>query len=163
MARFKENSRQRLREINEGSKKTIDQGSDMNKKASEINAILKSIDLQDDEDTRAIKDTGNSYQSNFDTAFGERVERPGQEIQKQGREVSNEVGKELKNVESGMGKLEKARSISDIGQAAASEGRSRLDKSRQEYSGIINEVDGISEQTKREIESLRSNLKNAFR
>lgn len=162
MGRFKEKNREGVKEMREKSRETTELGSEMTAEADQINSVLESIQLQDDEDIRAVSDTGRSYQSSFDSAFSERVESAGQEIAQRGEEITAETKGELANVRAGINKLEKAGGISDIGRDAAEAGRSKLEGSAGEYEGIISDAEGVANETEQQIESLKNNLSRIF-
>ena len=162
MGSFREKNREGVKEMRENSRETTELGSEMTEQADEINAVLESIDLQDEEDVQAIHETGRSYQSSFDTAFSEQVESAGQEIAEQGEQITEAAEGELENVRSGIGKLEKAGGISDIGRDAAEAGQSKLEGSAGEYRDIISDAEGVVDETKQQIESLKSDLGGIF-
>ena len=80
MGNFKSKLGEGVNKIKENSKEATDIGGEMTEQADQINAILESIDLQDSEDIQAMSDTGNAYQSSFDSAFSEQVETKGAEV-----------------------------------------------------------------------------------
>ena len=162
MGSFKEKNREGVGEIRENSRKTTELGTEMTEQADQINAVLESIDLQDEEDIQAISDTSSSYQSSFDSAFSEQVESAGQEIEQQGGQIRETAGGELENVKSGIGKLEQAGSISDIGRDAADSGRAGLEGSAAEYEDIISDAEAVVDETQQQIESLKNNLSGIF-
>jgi hypothetical protein len=162
MGSFREKNREGIKEMQENSRETTELGSEMTEQADQINAVLESIELQDEEDVQAISETGRSYQSSFDSAFNEQVETAGQEIERQGEQIKEATGEELENVRSGISKLEQAGGISDIGRDAAEAGRSKLEGSAGEYEGIISDTEGVVDETKRQIESLKNNLSSIF-
>ena len=162
MGSFREKNREGVREMQKNSRETTELGSEMTEQADQINAVLESIELQDEEDVQAISETGHSYQSSFDSAFSEQVESAGQEIEQQGEQIRETTEGELKNVGSGISKLEQAGGISDIGRDAAESGRSKLEGSAGEYEGIISDAEGVVDETKQQIESLKSNLSGIF-
>lgn len=162
MGNFREKNREGVKGIQENSRKTTDLGEEMTEKAEQINSVLESIGLQDEEDVQAISETGRSYQSSFDSAFSEQVETAGQEIEQQGEQIKEATGAELENVRSGISKLEQAGGISEIGRDAAEAGRSKLEGSAGEYEGIISDAEGVVDEIKRQIESLKNNLSGIF-
>lgn len=162
MGSFREKNREGVKEMQENSRETTELGSEMTEQADQINAVLESIELQDEEDVQAISETGRSYQSSFDSAFSEQVESAGQEIEQQGEQIRGTTEGELENVRSGISKLEQAGGISDIGRDAAEAGRSKLEGSAGEYEGIILDAEGVVDETKQQIESLKSNLSGIF-
>ena len=162
MGSFREKNREGIKEMQENSRETTELGSEMTEQADQINAVLESIELQDEEDVQAISETGRSYQSSFDSAFNEQVETAGREIERQGEQIKEATGEELENVRSGISKLEQAGGISDIGRDAAEAGRSKLEGSAGEYEGIISDTEGVVDETKRQIESLKNNLSSIF-
>ena len=143
MGNFREKNREGVNEMSENSKETTDLGTEMTEQADEINSILESIELQDDEDIQAINDTASSYQGSFDNAFSEQVETRGEEIAEQGEQINQEVSAELENVRSGISSLEQAGGVSEIGRDAAETGRSSLESSATEYEGIITDAEGV--------------------
>lgn len=162
MGSFREKNREGVKEMQENSRETTELGSEMTEQADQINAVLKSIELQDEEDVQAISETGRSYQSSFDSAFIEQVESTGQEIKQQGEQIKETTERELENVRSGISKLEQSGGISDIGRDAAETGRSKLEGSAGEYEGIISDAEGVVDETERQIELLKSNLSGIF-
>ncbi len=162
MGSFREKNREGVKEMQENSRETTELGSEMTEQADQINAVLESIELQDEEDVQAISGTGRSYQSSFDSAFSEQVETAGQEIEQQGEQIKEATGEELENVRSGISKLEQAGGISDIGRDAAEAGRSKLEGSAGEYEGIISDAEAVVDETKQQIESLKNNLSGIF-
>ena len=140
MGSFREKNREGVKEIRENSRETTDLGSEMTEKAEQINSVLESIELLDEEDVQAISETGRSYQSSFDSAFSEQVETAGQEIEQQGEQIKEATQGELENVRSGISKLEHAGGISEIGRDAAEAGRSKLEGSAREYEDIISDL-----------------------
>lgn len=162
MGSFREKNREGIKEMQENSQETTELGSEMTEQADQINAVLESIDLQDEEDVQAISETGSSYQSSFDSAFTEQVESAGQEIEQQSEQIKETTEGEMENVRSGISKLEQAAGISDIGRDAAAEGSSKLEGSAGEYEDIISDAEGIVDETKQQIESLKSNLSGIF-
>ncbi len=162
MGSFKGKNREGVQEMRENSRETTEIGSEMVKQADEINAVLESIELQDEEDVQAISETGRSYKSSFDGAFSEQVETAGQKIEQQGEQIKEATGEELENVRSSNGKLEQAGGISDIGRDAAEAGRSKLEGSAGEYEGIISDAEGVADEIQRQIDSLKSNLSTIF-
>lgn len=162
MGSFREKNREGVKEVQENSRETTEIGSEMTEQADQINAVLESIELQDEEDVQAISETGRSYQSSFDSAFSEQVEKAGQEIEQQGEQIKEATGEELENVRSGISKLEQAGGISDIGRNAAEAGWSKLEGSAGEYEGIISDAEGVVDETKQQIESLKNNLSGIF-
>ena len=162
MGSFREKNREGVREMQENSRETTELGSEMTDQANQINSVLESIELQDEEDVQAVSETGRSYQSSFDSAFSEQVESAGQEIEQQGEQIKEETGEELENVRSGINKLEQAGSISDIGRDAAEAGRLKLEGSAGEYEEIISDAEGVVDETKQQIESLKNNLSGIF-
>lgn len=162
MGSFREKNREGIKEMQENSRETTELGSEMTEQADQINAVLESIELQDEEDVQAISETGRSYQNSFDSAFSEQVETAGQEIEQQSEQIKEATGEELENVRSGISKLEQAGGISDIGRDAAEAGRSKLEGSAGEYEGIISDAEGVVDETKQQIESLKNNLSGIF-
>lgn len=162
MGNFREKNREGVKEMQENSREAMDLGSEMTEKAEQINSVLESIELQDEEDVQAISDTGRSYQSSFDSAFSGQVESTGQEIEQQGEQIREAAEGELENVRSGIGNLEQARGISDIGRDAVEAGRSKLERSAGEYESIISDAEGVVNETKQQIESLKNNLSGIF-
>lgn len=162
MGSFRERNREGVKEMQENSRKTTELGSEMTEQADQINAVLESIELQDEEDVQAISETGRSYQSSFDSAFSEQVESAGQEIAQQGEQIREATEGELGHVRSGISSLEQAGGISEIGREAAEAGRAKLESSAGEYEGIISEAESVVEDTKQQIESLKSNLSSIF-
>lgn len=162
MGNFKEKNYEGVKEIRENSRETSEIGSEMIEEADQINEILKSIELQDEEDVQAISETGHSYQSSFDSTFSEQVESAGQEIEQQGDQIRETTEGELENVRSGIIKLERAGGISEIGRDAAGAGHSKLEASAGEYEVIISDAEGIVDETKQQIESLKNNLSGIF-
>lgn len=162
MGNFREKNHEGVKEMQENSRETSEIGSEMTEQALEINAILESIDLQDNEDVQAISETGRSYQSSFDGAFSEQVETSGQEIQSQGEQISDTVNTELKNVQNGIGKLEQAGGISEIGQGAADTGSSKLEGSAEEYEQILSYAKSIAKETQQHVEEMKNNLSKIF-
>ncbi len=159
---FREKNREGVQEMRENSRETVDIGSDMAEKAEQIQALLESIELLDEEDVQAVRETGEVYGQSFDSAFSEQVESAGQEIEQQGEQVRGETEGELENVRSGINKLEQAGGISDIGRDAAAEGRSRLEGSASEYEDIIAEAEAVENEMKAQIEALKSVLDGLF-
>lgn len=162
MGSFREKNREGIKEMQENSRETTELGSEMIKQADQINAVLESIELQDEEDVQAISEAGRSYQSSFDNSFSEQVESAEQEIEQQGEQIRETTEGELKNVRSGISKLEQAGGISDIGRDAAEAGHSKLEGSAGEYEDIISDAEGVVDETKQQIESLKSNLSGIF-
>ncbi len=162
MGSFREKNREGVKEMRENSRETTELGSEMTEQADQINSVLESIELQDEEDVQAISETGRSYQSSFDSVFSEQVETAGQEIGQQGEQIKEATGEELENVRSGISKLEQAGGISDIGRDAAEAGHSKLEGSAGEYEGIISDAEGVVDETKQQIESLKNNLSGIF-
>ena len=162
MGSFKERGRSGLGEIRERSGETTEQGSEMTEQAAEIRSVLDGIELQDEEDIRAVDDTERAYQSSFDGAFHQEVEEAGQEIQRQGEQLKDTMGDELERVRSGISSMEQAGGISEIGRDAAEAGRSRLEGSAGEYQDIITETEQTSDETQQKIESLKSRLGSIF-
>lgn len=162
MGSFREKNREGVKEMQENSRETTDLGTEMTEQADEINALLESIDLQDDEDIQAMSDTGRSYQHSFDSAFSEQVESAGHEIEQQGEQIKETVESELGNVRSGISKLEQAGGVSEIGRDAAEAGRSKLEGSAGEYEGIISDTEGVVNETQQQIEDLKNNLSSIF-
>ena len=162
MGSFRQKNREGIKEMQENSRETTELGSEMTEQADHINAILESIELQDEEDVQAISETGRSYQTSFDNAFNEQVETAGQEIEQQGEQIKEAAGEELERVRSGISKLEQAGGISDIGHDAAERGRSKLEGSAGEYEGIISDTEGVADEIKQQIESLKNNLSRIF-
>lgn len=162
MGRFREKNREGVKEIQENSRETTELGSKMTEQADQINSILETIELQDEEDIQAISETGRSYQISFDSAFSEQVETSEQEIEQQGEQIREAAGEELGNVRLSISKLEQASSISDIGRSAAEIGRSELERSTGEYEEIIYDAEDVVDETKQQIESLKNNLSGIF-
>lgn len=162
MGSFREKNREGVKEMQKNSRETTELGSEMTEQADQINAVLESIELQDEEDVKAISETGRSYQNSFDSAFSEQVESAGQEIEQQGEQIRETNEGELENVKSGISKLERAGGISDIGRNAAKTGRSKLEGSAREYEDIISDAEGVVDETKQQIESLKNNLSGIF-
>ncbi len=162
MGSFREKNREGIKEMRENSRETTELGSEMTEQADQINAVLESIELQDEEDVQAISETGHSYQGSFDVAFSEQVESAGQEIEQQGEQIKEAAEGEFENVRSGISKLEQAGGISDIGLDAAEAGRSKLEGSAGEYGGIISDAKGAIDETKQQIETLKNNLGGIF-
>lgn len=162
MGSFREKTREGVKEVQENSRETTELGSAMVEKAEQINSVLESIELQDEEDVEAVRDTGSSYQGSFDSAFSEQVETAGAEIERQGEQIQEAAESELENVRSGIGKLEQAGGISEIGRDAADAGCSRLEGSAGEYESIISDVEGAVDESNQHIDSLKSQLSGLF-
>lgn len=162
MGNFKGKNREGVKEMQENSRATTEVGSEMVEQADEINTVVESIELRDEEDIQAISETRQSYQSSFDSAFSEHVETAGQEIEQKGEQIKEATGEEIENVRSGIDKLEQAGGISDIGRDAAETGHSKLEGSAREYEDIISDAEGVADETQRQIDSLKSNLSNIF-
>lgn len=162
MGNFKSKLGEGVNIIKENSKEATDIGGEMTEQADQINAILESIDLQDSEDIQAMSDTGNAYQSSFDSAFSEQVETKGAEVSEQSEQVSGEADGELSNVRSGISKLEQASSISEIGKEAGDSGAAKLEGSAEEYESIITDAESVADTTQQEIQNLKSNLSGIF-
>lgn len=103
MGSFREKNREGVKEMQENSRETTELGSEMTEQADQINAVLESIELQDEEDVQAVSETGRSYQSSFDSAFSAQVESAGQEIERQSERIKETTERELENVRSGWG------------------------------------------------------------
>lgn len=162
MGSFREKNREGVREMRENSRKTTDLGSEMTEQADRINALLESIELQDEEDVRAMDETGRSYQGSFDGAFRDQVESAGQEIGQQGEQIKGATEGELERVRSGISRLEQAGGISEIGRNAAETGRSKLEGSAREYENIIADAEGVVDETQQQIEALKGRLGGIF-
>lgn len=162
MGNFREQGRRGVDEIKENSRNTLEAGEKMNEQATEINRILESINLQDNEDVEAIRDTGRNYQGSFDNAFSDQVETANEQIEQQGEQINNEMGAELNNVENGMRQLEQAGGVSDIGRENAEQGRSKLENSAREYQEIMNESDSVVNETAQQVNNLKNNLGRIF-
>ena len=162
MGNFRETNRKAVEDIREHSRETTEVGSDMTDKANEIKSILEGINLQDNEDVNAIKETSGSYQRSFDGAFNEQVETASEQIEQQGEQIQETAGAELENVRSGIESLNRAAGVSEIGRDAAESGRSSLESSAGEYEGIISDAEGVVNETKQEVESQKNNLSNIF-
>lgn len=162
MGSFREKNREGVKEMQENSRETTELGSEMTEQADQINAVLEGIELQDEEDVQAISETGHSYQGSFDIAFNGQVESAEQEIEQQSEQIKEAAEVELENVRSGISKLEQAGRISDIGLDAAEAGRSKLEGSDEEYGGIISDAEGVIDETKQQIETLKNNLSGIF-
>ena len=162
MGSFREKNREGVKEIQENSRRTTELGSEMIEQANQINSVLESLELQDEEDVQAISETGQSYQSSFDSAFTGQVEMAGQEIEQKGEQIKEATGEELENVRAGISKLEQAGGISDIGRDAADAAHSKLEGSAEEYKGIIHGAEGVVDEIKQQIESLKNNLSDIF-
>lgn len=163
MGSFKQMHKEGLVNLEKTSGEAMDLGQEMTKDAEEINSILESINLQDDEDISAINETSSSYQGSFDNAFGEQVEPMNQEVARKGSEIQNSVNQELGNVRSGISSLERARGISEIGRDAAESGRRSLENSQREYEDMNSEAGEIMDETQQKVEELKRNLSGAFR
>lgn len=162
MGKFREKNREGVNKVQENSRETTKLGSEMIEQAEQINAILESIELQDEEDIQAIGETGRSYQNSFDNTYSKQVESVGREIEQQGKQIGEVTKGELENVRSGVGKLEQAGDISDIHRDVAEKGRAKLEESAEEYEGITSDIEGVVDETKQQIESLKSNLSGIF-
>lgn len=162
MGSFREKNREGVKEMQKNLRDTTELGSEMTEQADQINAVLESIELQDEEDVQAISETGRLYQNSFDSAFSEQVEASGQELEQQGKQIKEAIESELENVHSGIGKLEQAGGISDIGRDTAEIGSLKLEESAGEYEGIISDAEGVGDETKQQIEFLKNNLSGIF-
>ena len=162
MGRFKETSREGVKETQEKGRKGIETGNDMNQKAENIKSILDGISLQDEDDTKAVRDTGHSYQENFNSAFSERVESVGNEVEQKTENIKGTVNSELGNVRTGISSLERASGVSDIGRQAAETGRASLEKSAGEYERIINDAESVKSETVQQIQSQKSKISSIF-
>lgn len=162
MGSFRGKGYEGVKEIQKEGRETTETGSEMTEQADEINAVLESINLQDSEDIQAIRDTGDSYQESFDTAFSEQVEQAGDEIREQGRQLGDTMGAELENVRSGISSLEQAEGISEIGREAAEAGSRKLEGSAGEYEGIIADTERTVDDVQAQIEALKNNLDGLF-
>jgi len=54
MGSFREKSREGIKEMQENSRETTELGTEMTEQADQINAVLESIELQDEEDVQYI-------------------------------------------------------------------------------------------------------------
>lgn len=162
MGRFREQSKRGIREIREQGRGAVEKGSDMTSKAEQIDDILKSIELADNEDIQGVSEASHNYQGSFDTAFKERIEPQGEEVAKMGETIIDENITELGRVRGGISKLERAKGVSDIGRDVAEMARGRLEKSADEYEKIINDADVTVEETQRAIKDLKDNLSGVF-
>ena len=162
MGNFREKNREGVKEIQGNSRETLDLGTEMREQADRIHAALESIDLQDSEDIAAIRDSASAYQSSFDSAFSEQVEAAGKEIEQQSEQVKSAAGDELGNVRSGIHKLEQAGGMSEIGKEAADSGAAKLETGAQEYEEILSDAENVSQETRQQIDSLKSSLGSIF-
>lgn len=162
MGSFREKNREGVKEMQENNRDTTELGSKMIEQADQINSVLESIELLDEEDVQAISETSRSYQSSFDSAFNEQVESVGREIEQQGEQIKEITEGELQSIRSAISKLERAGGISDIGHDAAKTGHSKLEGSAGEYEGIISDAEDVVDETKQQIESLKNNLSGIF-
>lgn len=162
MGAFKETQREGLREINENSRETIDVGTEMKESADEINAVLESINLQDDEDIQGVREAKSSYQGSFDTAYNDQVETAGEQIEEKGEQLADEVNNEIGNVRDGIEKYNEAGGVSEIGRDAATEGASKLEQSESEYEEIVSEEQETVENMREQINQLKSELGGVF-
>ena len=162
MSGFKRKNIESIKEIRESGRETTDLGGEMLDQAENINRVLESIHLLDDEDIVAVSDTKVSYQGSFDGAFSKQVEMVGKRIEKQSERLQLEVGTEQGNVQSSIRSIETAGRISEIGREAADSGRNRLEKSELEYGEMVDEADRIADEMTKEIEQLKKTVNRAF-
>ncbi len=162
MGRFREQSRRGISEIKEQGRGAVEKGSDMTSKAEQINDILESIELVDNEDIQGVSEASHNYQGSFDTAFKTRIETQGEEVAETGENIKDENIAELGRVRGGISKLEMAKGVSDIGSDVAERARGRLEKSAAEYETIINDADVTVKETQRAIKDLKENLSGVF-
>jgi hypothetical protein len=162
MGSFKEKSREGIREMRENSLEATEIGTGMLEQAEEINAILESIELLDDEDMQAIDKAEQGYGQSFDNAFEEQVETAEREIENQGEQIQETVDSEIDNVNSGISKLEQAEGVSDIGREAAEGGESDLERSKSEYEQISADAVDVVDEVQEQINALKSNLGSVF-
>lgn len=152
-----------VNEMRSTSRKALDVGARMVEHADKISAVLKSIDLASLEDKKTMSDTNTEMHCSFDNAYNGKVENAGDAVEKQGRKIGSEVGGELKNVNDGIRKLEKAGSISDIGKNAAKTGQSKLESSGKKYEGILDDTEKIADETGRKINKQHKQLDASFK
>ena len=66
------------------------------------------------------------------------------------------------NVRSGIHKLEQAGGMSEIGKEAADSGAAKLETGAQEYEEILSDAENVSQETRQQIDSLKSSLGSIF-
>lgn len=162
MGGFKNKHMDSVKEMQENSRETTDLGSEMQEEAEQINQTLDGIQLQDEEDIAAVSDTKGSYQKSFDTAFSDRVESAGEEIEQQSEQIQDMVGAEKENVREGIQSMERAGGISEIGREAADAGESRLEQSQREYENIATNAEQVSDDATKKIEQLKNSVNRIF-
>lgn len=162
MGSFKEKGHEGVREMREHAGEASDIGEKMTEQADEIRKVLDSINLQDEEDMEAVSDTSGQYQDSFDAAFSEQVETAGEEIRQEGERLGETIRDETENVKDGIGKLEQAGGISEIGREAADAGKARLEESRTEYESIADEAKETVDETQRTIDRMKGDLGSIF-
>jgi len=159
---FKEKNREGISQLRESGREAADCGSEMNRQAEEINALLESIELQDEDDIRAVSETGRGYQSSFNEAFSEQVEQSAQQIEAGSEQIREEAGYEMQAVEGGIHQLEQAGGISEIGREAAEGGKDALERSADEYGAILSEAKDTAEEVREQVDQLQGDLSRIF-
>ena len=160
---FKIKNTEGVKETKKNSEKTLELGKTMRAKAEQTSAIVKSIDLQSKEDMQGMEKMTDGLHGSYQKAFGEQVGAAGRKIEKQGGEIRDTVNGELRNVRTGINKLEKAGGISEIGRGSVETGRAKLENSAEDYEGIANDAEQVVDETHRRIESLQKNLDTIFK
>ena len=78
MGSFREKNREGVKEMQENSRETTELGSEMTEQADQINAVLESIELQDEEDVQYLVDSIRyEYWRNYTSEGGRAVSLQG--------------------------------------------------------------------------------------
>lgn len=162
MRKFKIEKGEDIREIKQKSEDTTEIGRKKVEDAKKVDAILKGIHLEDEEDMGAIQEAQKGYEGSYENAHNEQVVEKADELVKEGEKTGSEINGEIENVRSGEKSMEQAGGISEIGRDAADRAGAALEKSGKEYEEMTGEIDEIDEETKKAIEKQLKNLDELF-
>lgn len=154
-----------IKDGKEKGRQTIELGSKIVDDSGEVKKLIKDVkrELQDDEDIRNIEQAEGDYQNDFDKAFDEQVEKPGEEIRERSEKIQESASDGLEKARHGIGNLERAAQVSDIGRRNAESAREKLEGGAREYEDIISQARETAEQTAQEIQKMKQITSRRFR
>ena len=144
-----ENLEQNKEQLSEVAEKITDQ-------AEMVFATLDGIQVNYAEDREIIVGVRENYIPDFYEEFEADVENPGDELENEAIDISEEMGAEAESVMDAANQVSEVKDMADVGKEAAEQGADELEASSKEFSDISDEA----KEKQKEIEEMKKSHKS---
>lgn len=144
-----ENLEQNKEQLSEVAEKITDQ-------AEMVFTTLDGIQVNYAEDREIIVGVREKYVPDFYEEFEADVENPGDELENEAIDISDEMGAEAESVMNAANQVSEVKDMADVGKEAAEQGADELEASSNEFSDISDEA----KEKQKEIEEMKKSHKS---